>query len=259
MQRPLPDTNIVVDYFGPVRGGPHVYFLTHTHADHLTGLSNQWGGGFIYCSPVCCKLLLQKFPHLQPLLVPLELNQIYRLSTNEAKLPPFQPPSCVPIASPSAAAPPPPPPPQINKGRHTRRELSYIHTHTTPTPHNPHSTRRTRSLHASAAAAEGLTKGRVGHACHHQSNTNTQTDRETERDRKKRPGARLVAMRAAHTHRHNTKTNTKHAHAERQREREHMQARQIHAINSTHTHMYEVCTARMYMPKDTYTNQSINQ
>ncbi|CEM13793.1 unnamed protein product [Vitrella brassicaformis CCMP3155] len=129
MQRPLPDTNIVVDYFGPVRGGPHVYFLTHTHADHLTGLSNQWGGGFIYCSPVCCKLLLQKFPHLQPLLVPLELNQIYRLSTNEAKLPPFQPPSCVPIASPSAAAPPPPPPPHDkDKGGPTKHNRPYCRT-----------------------------------------------------------------------------------------------------------------------------------
>lgn len=53
----LPNTPIAVDFWH-VRKRPdlRLFFLTHCHADHLTGLSATWNE-IIYCSDISAKLL----------------------------------------------------------------------------------------------------------------------------------------------------------------------------------------------------------
>lgn len=42
--------------------GSQVYFLTHLHADHTSGLSSTWKRGLLFCSRITAKLLPFKFP-----------------------------------------------------------------------------------------------------------------------------------------------------------------------------------------------------
>ena len=69
-------TNVVVDEFGYGKGTENkfIYFLTHWHSDHYTGISNTWKRGKIYCSQVTRNLMLSKYPTLQPLITGLDLD-----------------------------------------------------------------------------------------------------------------------------------------------------------------------------------------
>lgn len=69
-------TNVVVDEFGYGKGTENVfiYFLTHWHSDHYHGIYNAWKKGRIYCSEVTRRLMLCKYPRLEPLVQSLELN-----------------------------------------------------------------------------------------------------------------------------------------------------------------------------------------
>lgn len=42
--------------------GSQVYFLTHLHADHTTGLSSTWKRGPLFCSQITAKIFPFKFP-----------------------------------------------------------------------------------------------------------------------------------------------------------------------------------------------------
>jgi len=56
----IPKTNIVVDTFrGEIDGRKEswIYFLTHAHGDHLTGLKDGWDRGIIFCSHITKRLL----------------------------------------------------------------------------------------------------------------------------------------------------------------------------------------------------------
>ncbi|KAL0185954.1 hypothetical protein M9458_017624, partial [Cirrhinus mrigala] len=57
----LPDTPIAVDCW-QLRKCHHVrlFFLSHMHADHTSGLSSTWSHRPIYCSPLTAKLLQLK-------------------------------------------------------------------------------------------------------------------------------------------------------------------------------------------------------
>lgn len=57
-------TNLFVDWFRTTSkqglANP-VYFLSHTHADHLAGLCDGWANGHVFCSRIARNLLLQRF------------------------------------------------------------------------------------------------------------------------------------------------------------------------------------------------------
>lgn len=56
-----------------------VFFLTHMHADHTKGLTQQWHRGPIYCSAITASLLALKFPHLDIRILPLSTPTLIRL------------------------------------------------------------------------------------------------------------------------------------------------------------------------------------
>lgn len=63
-------TNIIVDDFQYKPNSPHIYFLTHMHADHYMGLSNGFSSP-IFCSVITSKILLLRFPkvNVHPLML----------------------------------------------------------------------------------------------------------------------------------------------------------------------------------------------
>ena len=61
MRGPLHGTAIFVDTFQPVRGLPGgVFFLTHAHTDHMTGLHRLWRAGKLHCSRMTADFLVAK-------------------------------------------------------------------------------------------------------------------------------------------------------------------------------------------------------
>jgi len=68
-----------VDNFWASFPGEKIFFLSHNHEDHLTGLNKggsygggaammprlDWNFGTIYTSEVSAKILLYRFPHLE--------------------------------------------------------------------------------------------------------------------------------------------------------------------------------------------------
>ncbi|PFH32097.1 DNA repair metallo-beta-lactamase [Besnoitia besnoiti] len=56
----VPETEplILVDTFKRVPAGSFVFFLSHFHADHYSGLSKSWSRGTVYCSVVTARLLI---------------------------------------------------------------------------------------------------------------------------------------------------------------------------------------------------------
>ncbi|XP_060589613.1 uncharacterized protein LOC132744840 isoform X1 [Ruditapes philippinarum] len=57
----IPHTPIAVDFW-KIRECPHarIFFLTHLHGDHITGLTSSWSYP-IYCSEITGKLLVQRY------------------------------------------------------------------------------------------------------------------------------------------------------------------------------------------------------
>ena len=61
MRGPLHSTAVFVDTFEPVCGLPGgVFFLTHAHTDHMTGLHRLWRLGKLHCSRVTADFLVAK-------------------------------------------------------------------------------------------------------------------------------------------------------------------------------------------------------
>uniref|UniRef100_A0A0G4FPZ4 Metallo-beta-lactamase domain-containing protein n=1 Tax=Chromera velia CCMP2878 TaxID=1169474 RepID=A0A0G4FPZ4_9ALVE len=59
----IPGTRFYVDFFRkPVPSGfpgPPIFFLSHFHGDHYSGLSAEWTRGRVICSPVTARLLVR--------------------------------------------------------------------------------------------------------------------------------------------------------------------------------------------------------
>lgn len=57
----IPDTPIAVDFWQLRKcQGVRLFFLSHMHADHTSGLTSTWSYRPIYCSPLTAKLLKLK-------------------------------------------------------------------------------------------------------------------------------------------------------------------------------------------------------
>ncbi|XP_043102400.1 5' exonuclease Apollo [Puntigrus tetrazona] len=76
----LPDTPIAVDCW-QLRKCHHVrlFFLSHMHADHTSGLSSTWSHRPIYCSPLTAKLLQRKLKVKEKWIRPLEIGEAHML------------------------------------------------------------------------------------------------------------------------------------------------------------------------------------
>ena len=76
--------HIKVDNFYEIKnmrfGKQHnVYILSHMHEDHLRGLSGMshepilgWNYGPIYLSDMTHRMMLLRFPHLEPYMIPIK-------------------------------------------------------------------------------------------------------------------------------------------------------------------------------------------
>lgn len=76
----LPDTPIAVDCW-QLRKCHHVrlFFLSHMHADHTSGLSSTWSHRPIYCSPLTARLLQRKLKVKEKWIRPLEIGEAHML------------------------------------------------------------------------------------------------------------------------------------------------------------------------------------
>ena len=63
----------------------YIYFLSHCHADHLRGLSNNWNHGKIYCSFLSKKLIVDQFPGLKDFVVDLEMDEEHWIYLDEER------------------------------------------------------------------------------------------------------------------------------------------------------------------------------
>lgn len=75
----LSDALVAVDTFHHSEPGV-LFFCTHAHGDHLTGLCASWNKGLVYCSSVTARLLELRWPALGSRLRTLELGEVHRLS-----------------------------------------------------------------------------------------------------------------------------------------------------------------------------------
>jgi hypothetical protein len=68
--RRLQNTPFVVDHFWKSLRAAYsfqpMFFLTHFHADHVSGMCDGWEAGPVYCTGVTRALLLAKFRGLDP-------------------------------------------------------------------------------------------------------------------------------------------------------------------------------------------------
>ncbi|KAJ3050302.1 hypothetical protein HK097_008742 [Rhizophlyctis rosea] len=64
----------VVDAF-KYKNPAYVYFLSHFHADHYTGINKNWPSGAIHCSQITARLLISQLEVPPELVVALPLNQ----------------------------------------------------------------------------------------------------------------------------------------------------------------------------------------
>ncbi|XP_078679202.1 uncharacterized protein LOC144914861 [Branchiostoma floridae x Branchiostoma belcheri] len=79
----IPHTPFAVDFWRSREcGNTRLFFLSHMHADHTSGLSPSWKHP-IYCSEITAKLLVHKF-HISPALVhPLGVGESHILALDE--------------------------------------------------------------------------------------------------------------------------------------------------------------------------------
>uniref|UniRef100_A0A8C1Q487 5' exonuclease Apollo n=2 Tax=Cyprinus carpio TaxID=7962 RepID=A0A8C1Q487_CYPCA len=80
----LPDTPIAVDCW-QLRKCHHVrlFFLSHMHADHTSGLSSTWSHRPIYCSPLTARLLQRKLKVKEKWIHPLEIGEAHMLMLDD--------------------------------------------------------------------------------------------------------------------------------------------------------------------------------
>lgn len=76
----IPETPIAVDFWH-LRKCLHVrlFFLSHMHADHTSGLTSTWSHRPIYCSPLTSKLLKLKLQVKEKWIRPLEVGEPHML------------------------------------------------------------------------------------------------------------------------------------------------------------------------------------
>ncbi|XP_078402894.1 5' exonuclease Apollo isoform X2 [Cetorhinus maximus] len=79
----IPNTPFAVDFW-QIRKCSHVrlFFLSHLHSDHTSGLSSTWSRP-IYCSPITARLLRWKFQVDEVWIHPLELGDNHLLNLDE--------------------------------------------------------------------------------------------------------------------------------------------------------------------------------
>ncbi|KAL2103344.1 hypothetical protein ACEWY4_000212 [Coilia grayii] len=80
----IPHTPLAVDFW-QVRKCAHVrlFFLSHMHSDHTSGLTSTWSNRPIYCSPTTAKLLKLKLQVKDKWIHPLELGDPHLLSLDD--------------------------------------------------------------------------------------------------------------------------------------------------------------------------------
>ncbi|KAA0714049.1 5' exonuclease [Triplophysa tibetana] len=76
----IPDTPIAVDFWQLRKcQGVRMFFLSHMHADHTSGLTSTWSYRPIYCSPLTAKLLKLKLQVKEKWIRPLEVGESHML------------------------------------------------------------------------------------------------------------------------------------------------------------------------------------
>jgi mRNA degradation ribonuclease J1/J2 len=83
----LPGTNIRVDNFEFMKNDlmEYTFFLSHCHEDHIMGLNSAWNYGRIYTSQTSANIILDRFPNLKPLVIPLELDEEHWIYLDEKR------------------------------------------------------------------------------------------------------------------------------------------------------------------------------
>jgi Cft2 family RNA processing exonuclease len=83
----IPNTNIIVDNFAFKKNDfvQYVYFLTHFHYDHLTGLHPTWNYGTIYASKITRNLLIDRYPAMKDMVIELAMDQEHWVFLDEKK------------------------------------------------------------------------------------------------------------------------------------------------------------------------------
>lgn len=83
----IANTNIIVDDFRySARNNlfsNYIFFLSHMHADHYRGISNQFKTGKIFCSKITGALLSTKFPGVSDFIEVIEYNKPYKIILNK--------------------------------------------------------------------------------------------------------------------------------------------------------------------------------
>ncbi|MBN3323083.1 DCR1B exonuclease, partial [Atractosteus spatula] len=80
----IPHTPLAVDFW-QVRKCSHVrlFFLSHMHTDHTSGLTSSWSNRPIYCSPATAKLLKLKLQVKEKWIHPLEVGETHMLALDD--------------------------------------------------------------------------------------------------------------------------------------------------------------------------------
>ncbi|KAF7695340.1 5' exonuclease Apollo [Silurus meridionalis] len=80
----IPNTPMAVDCW-QLRKCSHVrlFFLSHMHSDHTSGLTSTWSHRLIYCSPLTSKLLKLKLQVNEKWIRPLEVGEPYMLPLDD--------------------------------------------------------------------------------------------------------------------------------------------------------------------------------
>ena len=69
------NASIAVDYWRRDSAGVVACFLTHMHADHTAGLSNNWHGAPLYCSHDTRALMQDQWPAMAERACALEVGE----------------------------------------------------------------------------------------------------------------------------------------------------------------------------------------
>nr|PIM01657.1 DNA repair metallo-beta-lactamase [Toxoplasma gondii COUG] len=78
----VPETEplVLVDTFRKVPKGSFVFFLSHFHADHYSGLSSSWSRGVVYCSVLTARLIITFLRVNKALVRGLDLDTEYEIA-----------------------------------------------------------------------------------------------------------------------------------------------------------------------------------